>query len=84
MQQAAPSSQPSYHGPPINAYSHPNNQYSGNGNSHYGSHQPQSPYATGNMNGGFNGNGPYASSGGGGGSGQYMHRGQIYAGKLLK
>lgn len=44
------------------------------------------------MNGGFNGNGPYASSGGGGGGGggggsgggQYMHRGQIYAGKLIK
>lgn len=56
-----------------------------NGNSHYGTHQSQSPYATGNMNGGFNGNGPYASSGSGGTStgGQYMHRGQIYAGKIF-
>lgn len=61
-----------------------------NGNSHYGSHQQQSPYATGNMNGGFNSNGQYTGSGGGvagaggGGGGQYMHRGQIYGGKQKK
>lgn len=58
-----------------------------NGSSHYGSHQPQSPYATGSMNGGFNGGGPYAGSGGGGGgggAGQYMHRGQIYGGNISR
>lgn len=50
------------------------------------SHQAQSPYATGNIKGGFNGNGSYAGNGGGNGGGgnggQYMHRGQIYGGNF--